>query len=224
MIAEFVSGVANPFCSQVITFSSHPFMIKPMTTKSFYLSIFLLAVISICAPAQQLKRNAYRIRVQLSDGNMFRGYLYALHDSSIQVFQYARKNLDTLFSFRVISSISLRRRNAPGNGFLAGLGVGGGLGALLGFMTHTPPDCGGGFCMDFGPGLSAIAGGAIGGLFGGLLGMQVGSRYKSFPIHGDFAMFNAVRATLLSGPRRTIQKMSVEKPVASRIKIPQTGH
>jgi hypothetical protein len=72
-------------------------------------------------------------------------------------------------------SQGMHPRTAQGMGI--GLLVGAGVGAAIGFATYHKPDCGPQqfLCLDYGPGLPAVAGAAILGLSGLLIGAIAGS-------------------------------------------------
>lgn len=171
----------------------------------FFFFVSLMTV-SFCLAAQ-FKRNSYRIKIECFNGDMPRGFLIALNDSSIRMITFERRRqVDTVYSFRTIKQVSLRRKNAPGIGFVSGLGVGAGLGAFIGYIAYAPPDCDGGWCLDWGPGFSALGGAVLGGLTGSLVGTGIGSSYARFPINGDYGMYLGFREKILNGPRGTLEK------------------
>lgn len=168
---------------------------------SRFLIALLATIISVSVQAQ-LKKNSYRVRIELLNGKNVRGYLTALNDSSIQIRRASTEKVDTLFTVSSIKNLSIRRKNSGGHGFLVGLGVGAGLGALIGYASYSPPDCDGQFiCIDFGPGLDTLAGAIAGGLSGGLLGLITGSLYRKIAINGDFALYNQFRKKIFKGKR-----------------------
>ena len=70
------------------------------------------------------------------------------------------------------------------------------------------------FCFDFGPGLSAAAGGFLGGSVGGILGLVGGSAYRKHMIYRDQPSYEAFKRKMLNGTEKT---NSTEKdPVAKK--------
>lgn len=64
-------------------------------------------------------------------------------------------------------------------GIGVGLLVGAALGAAIGYASYQEPDCAqSGFCIDFGPGMSAAAGAALFSLPGMLIGGIAGSKSR----------------------------------------------
>ena len=88
-----------------------------------------------------------------------------------------------------IKSIRIHRKGAIGRGIGWGATTGGIAGAIVGFASYTPPDCSF-FCIDFGPGPDAIAGGVIGAAAGSLIGLAIGSAGKEFIVEGDQTKFD----------------------------------
>lgn len=164
----------------------------------------LLFIFSSTFVEAQLGRKRYLIQIELLSGSKFKGDLSALNDSSIRMVKY-RPMADTVFYVRDIKTISIRRRGAGGRGYLVGTAIGGGLGGAIGYASYTPPSCDG-FCLDFGPGLSAIAGAVVGGITGGLVGLAVGSGYTEYLLHGNQSLYDALRKKIFEQSRTRRQK------------------
>lgn len=175
--------------------------------KNFHIHLLLLFVIASIPAHSQLRRMIYHIEIVSRDGEKLKGRLVTLQDSAIQVLTRGKKPVDTLISIKRIQKLSLRRRNAPERAFGTGFLIGAGTGVLLGYASYSPGcDGSAGFCIDFGPGLSALVGGVVGGLGGGILGLAIGSSYKKYMIFGDQPSYDAFRRQILAGPKSTLQK------------------
>jgi hypothetical protein len=173
---------------------------------SVFLLVLLFTVVSITVHAQ-VKRNVYSIKIEDRQGHRLKGWIVVLQDSAIRVLVPGRHPVDTLVAVKNIQRLSVRRKGAPGRGMGYGFLAGGGLGTLIGFATYAPPDCNGSFiCLDFGPGLSALAGGMTGGLIGSIVGVAGGSTYKKYMIYGDQPSYEAFKTKILNGPKSTIEK------------------
>lgn len=151
----------------------------------------------------QSEERSYRIRMDLINGARLKGWLLSSTDSTVNLLMVTGSKKDTAVMVRDIGEVSVRRRGAPGKGFGIGFGSGAAVGALIGYATYAPPNCGGNFfCLDLGPGVSAI-GGAVFGAFGaGLVGLIGGSSYNKFVISGDPYRFNLFRTALLEKERK----------------------
>ena len=99
--------------------------------------------------------------------------------------------------------------NAAGRGLGYGFLAGGAVGAIFGYAAYSPPNCDGTyFCMDFGPGADALAGGLLGGITVGLVGLIGGSSYRKYMIYGDQPSYHAFRTKLLNGPKSTLENVN----------------
>jgi hypothetical protein len=84
-------------------------------------------------------------------------------------------------------------------GGLAGILVGSAVGAMIGLAAYESPDCTpeSFMCLDFGPGMSALAGGVLGGVALGSAGVIVGALARDtewMPIAGTDLAFGVVPA------------------------------
>lgn len=173
---------------------------------SVFVLVLLFTIVSITVHSQ-LKKNAYSIRIDDRQGHRLKGWVIALQDSAILVLVPGRHPVDTLIAVKKIQRLWVRRKGAPGRGLGYGVLAGGGLGTLIGYATYTPPDCNGSFfCLDFGPGLSALAGGMAGGLIGGIIGVIGGSAYHKYMIYGDQPSYDSFKTKILNGPKSTRKK------------------
>lgn len=163
---------------------------KFMKTARFLLLV-LFTAISISTQAQG-KENIYRIQIKFLNGDIVKGYLIALNDSSITLIQSIKHAKDTTFSISQIKDIRLRKKHAVGTGFLAGSVSGGITGAFIGYGSYSPCDDTS-WCLDAGPELSALGGAFIGIISGGILGLATGTANKKFDINGDTAMYTNFR-------------------------------
>lgn len=180
-----------------------------MSTSRILLILFIL--IAITLPAQ-VKKNRYRIKVIFVNDAILKGDLISLNDSSIHMVKY-RPMADTVLMINDIMKISVLRKGAPTTGFLAGLGIGAGLGAAIGYVSYSPPSCDGGFCLDFGPEFSALGGALLGGVAGGLIGMAARSVYTEYPIYGNRNAYHNFRHQLSEESTSRYQKKLAKKRV-----------
>ena len=147
--------------------------------------LVILVLIFAAAIEAQPQKNNYRIRIHLLEGSRLKGTLIELTDSTIHLGSRHGRS-DTIVSYRHVQRIAVRRMNSAARGFGIGFGSGAVLGGLIGLMSYSPPDCDGGFyCIDFGPGASALAGGVVGAIGGGVVGLAGGTGYRKFDIDGD---------------------------------------
>jgi hypothetical protein len=141
------------------------------------------------ARAQENKSFVYRMKIEKINGDRLTGYLLTLGDSSVTMAPDRKLNISRSIAISDIKLIRLRRKNSVGRGLLIGLGTGAVLGTAIGYMSYTPCNC----WIDFGPGLSAIAGGIIGVLGGSAFGAMAGTANKNFVIDGDMIKYNQLR-------------------------------
>lgn len=160
---------------------------------SHYILLVLFTIIFFQAKSQ-LKKTVYRAKIELQNGEMVKGLLYALNDSSITIIKSIKPAKDTTFAISQIKEIRLRKKSAGVKGFAFGAASGAVIGSLIGYISYSPPACDGTFfCIDFGPGFSALGGAFIGTVSGGILGLATGASYKKFVINGDIAKYNNLR-------------------------------
>ncbi len=158
--------------------------------------LVVLFTITLMQSQGQVKKTIYRTRIEFLNGEIAKGYLFALNDSNIQISTSFKPFSDTIFAIHQIKKISLRKKNAKGNGFLIGMASGAVVGAVIGYASYSPPPpCVGGFCINLfdGPDYSALGGAILGSLTGGMLGLAAGARYKKYVINGDIAKYNNLR-------------------------------
>lgn len=176
--------------------------------RSLYFLSFACCIVIFTSAHSQLKKKTYGIKIEILNGGVVKGHLLALGDSSIEV-SLGTKGSDTVFFVHDIKKISLRRIGAPGRGFATGLTLGMGTGFILGYATHSRPDCTNGFiCPDLGPGFSGLAGALVGGVAGGVIGVSAGFGYKHFFIDGNRSSYHVLRRKILNGPKSTLEKKS----------------
>jgi hypothetical protein len=190
--------------------------------------LVLLFTVASISGYSQLKKKMYSIQLENKQGDRLKGWIIALHDSAIQVWIPGKHSVDTLIAIKNIQRLSVRRKNGPGRGLRYGLLVGGGIGTLLGYASYSPPGCDG-FCIDFGPGLSAVVGAVAGALTGSIVGALGGSTYRNYMIYGDQPSYDAFKAKILNGPKSTMEKPIIirketthHSPLTTHPNIPQT--
>lgn len=164
--------------------------------------LFLLVSTVALPSVAQIEEGRYKVRIVTVKDEILKGSFLSMTDSTIRLRPSFDSAEDTIISYQVIETLKLRRRNNAGKGFLLGLATGSGLGALVGFISYSPPDCSNGWCLDFGPGFSALAGGLTGGMIGGLFGLGIGTSYQEFEIHGDAQRFRMVQPQLMQRSTR----------------------
>lgn len=140
------------------------------------------------------------------EGEIHKGYLSHLNDSTFYIsvvpvlFGAPDQRNKNRFSYPAIAQVILKRKGNVGKGILLGTLSGAAIGAIIGLVTYQEPDCGPGtwFCLDFGPGFSALGGGIIGAFGGGLIGGIAGaSAKKTFSIGGKKEKYDAMKMSVL---------------------------
>lgn len=172
----------------------------------FTLAFSLLFLIAISSDSIPLRRISYKTELVTVDGEIQKGYLSHLNDSTFYIsdvpvlFGSPDQRNKNRFSYPVIAQVSLRPKGSVGRGILFGALGGAAIGALIGLVTYQEPDCelGSWVCIDFGPGFSALGGGIIGTFGGGLIGGIAGaSAKKTFSIGGKKEKFDAMKMSVL---------------------------
>lgn len=165
---------------------------------------FLILLVSIDTFAQnnpRYTRKKFIVSVLDSASVRHDGYLQTVTDSSLVmlntpvIYDAGLSSNGDSYSFKTISSVSIKRKSAVGRGILIGAIGGAALGAIIGAATYKstpcPPD--GFFCLDFGAGFSALLGAGAGTFSGAMLGAMLGAvSKKTFIIGGrreDFKKF-----------------------------------
>jgi hypothetical protein len=131
----------------------------------------------------------------------FKGYVYSISDSSITITSKevlfhglqtpSSSTTENTFNFNDIKSISLKRRNRAGNGFLIGALTGAVLGGAIS-ASLLKPSAHAAIVSSAG---AATIGGVLFGLIGGLVGRAIGSAHdESFRIAGDYQNFKKVKS------------------------------
>ncbi len=113
------------------------------------------------------------------------GELIAVKQNSLLLLDAGGK--DVTVDIADIKVIKIKKKSMARQGFLAG-GI---AGAIIGYATYKEPTDG--FIIDFGPGLSALAGGIAGGLIGLVVGTSAG---KGKTIHFEGMTDSEIRETL----------------------------
>ncbi|MEO5601840.1 MAG: hypothetical protein ABIR06_13020 [Cyclobacteriaceae bacterium] len=177
------------------------------------LLLWVLIIITLIPSYGQGKKIFYSAKIELQNGDIVKGYLIALHDSSIQIQLKVRPPEDTLFTIDRIKIISLRRRNAIDVGLLAGIGTGLVIGIAIN-AAKPPPPCSDLLCtnvfVDVSTNLFGLEAPLIGMAVGGALGMAIGSAHNDFVIHGDFGLYQNMIDSL---PPRHIKKLRMNEGV-----------
>jgi len=115
------------------------------------------------------------------DTSLLRGTLVARRGDTLDIRTAADGRLrTTILRDNVQLEFSIGREPALVQGAGVGLIVGGTVGVLAGVASYQSPGCQPNqLCFDFGPGMSALAGGLIGAGAGAVLGLLIGSQFHT---------------------------------------------
>ena len=178
---------------------------KKTQMKRITLSVCLLLLLAI-GYAQQgrpLRKATFKIEVVDTTGRVQFGYLAAVADSAVVVFNspvvfdqsLANTNVNNI-AYKNLQEVVIRRKGSKGRGILIGSVSGFAVGAVIGTLTYKP--CRGEFCLDPGQGGQAVGVGLLGAIGGGIVGGIIGSvAKKTFIIGGNKEKFNRMKKNVL---------------------------
>lgn len=145
--------------------------------------VLLLLLIANSYAFAQPKSKIYKLRIQTKDGQMKKGYLRELNDSTLAISRTPINSTTEVIAYQAISKIKVRDRKGLVKGVVIGASGGALIGTIIGFANYEPVDCSGAFlCLDYGPQYDALGGAVVGAMAGGLLGLIIGSASKEIPI------------------------------------------
>ncbi|MEI6947765.1 hypothetical protein V9K67_11275 [Paraflavisolibacter sp. H34] len=172
-----------------------------------YLILLLISLAGTGVWAQDtslhFRKVTYQVKLITTSDSVISGYLRLVGDSSVRIcFIPVRYGAPCGYTkdiaYQQIRSLRIRRDGRIRRGALLGIVGGSLLGALIGWIAYQPPDCNGSyFCIDFGPGLSALAGLATGTLAGAGLGVALGAASgMEFLTAGTYEGFSQMKAAI----------------------------
>ena len=104
---------------------------------------------------------------------------YPSATDSLKEVSFIMKQSIKIIRLENVNYLKFQKKGKKGKSTLIGGAVGFGLGGLIGLITYSPCSSSGGFCVDLGPGASALGGGILGLIPGLIIGRIVGGKTKS---------------------------------------------
>lgn len=168
--------------------------------KSAFRSIelcILAAVLFLCNDvAAQTKdsvvtKSRYIVIVEHKNGQTTKGMLHSIDHRAIDLINFIHRDstIHLIVPYGDVAGIRYRKEGKIRRHALAGLGIGVGLGAIIGFATYDAHKCDFNTCVE--KGVDPLTTSVLGGILGAGTGAIIGSRYTRIELEGDPSKYQA---------------------------------